>query len=60
MKKRKVLAVVLCLAMAVSLLAGCGSSKSSSKSSGKYSKTLTVWVPPLDSNTKKNWGDLLT
>lgn len=61
MKKRKVLAAALCLAMAVSLLAGCGSSKkSSSESSGKYSKTLTVWVPPLDSNTKKNWGDLLT
>lgn len=53
--KKKIVSVLLVAAMAVSMVAGCGS-KNDSKSG---EKTLEVWVPPLDDATEKNWGDLL-
>lgn len=53
--KKRIVSVLLVAAMAVSMIAGCGS-KSDSKSG---EKTLEVWVPPLDDATEKNWGDLL-
>ena len=58
--KRKIVSVLLVAAMAVSMVAGCGSKNDSKKSDSKSGeKTLEVWVPPLDDATEKNWGDLL-
>ena len=58
--KRKIVSVLLVAAMAVSMVAGCGSKSDSKKSDSKSGeKTLEVWVPPLDDATEKNWGDLL-
>lgn len=56
--KKKWLSVLLALAMVTGLAAGCGNN-GEKKSSKKEGKTLNVWLPPLDDNTKKNWGDLL-
>ena len=58
--KKKIVSVLLVAAMAVSMIAGCGSKNDSKKSDSKSGeKTLEVWVPPLDDATEKNWGDLL-
>lgn len=58
--KKKIISVLLVAAMAVSMIAGCGSKSDSKKSDSKSGeKTLEVWVPPLDDATEKNWGDLL-
>ena len=58
--KKKIVSVLLVVAMAVSMIAGCGSKSDSKKSDSKSGeKTLEVWVPPLDDATEKNWGDLL-
>ena len=58
--KKKIISVLLVAAMAVSIVAGCGSKNDSKKSDSKSGeKTLEVWVPPLDDATEKNWGDLL-
>ena len=58
--KKKIINVLLVAAMAVSMIAGCGSKSDSKKSDSKSGeKTLEVWVPPLDDATEKNWGDLL-
>lgn len=58
--KKKIVSVLLVAAMAVSMIAGCGSKGDSKKSDSKSGeKTLEVWVPPLDDATEKNWGDLL-
>lgn len=58
--KKKIINVLLVAAMAVSMVAGCGSKNDSKKSDSKSGeKTLEVWVPPLDDATEKNWGDLL-
>lgn len=58
--KKKIVSVLLVAAMAVSMVAGCGSKSDSKKSDSKSGeKTLEVWVPPLDDATEKNWGDLL-
>ena len=58
--KKKIVSVLLVAAMAVSMIAGCGSKSDSKKSDSKSGeKTLEVWVPPLDDATEKNWGDLL-
>lgn len=58
--KKKIISVLLVAAMAVSMVAGCGSKSDSKKSDSKSGeKTLEVWVPPLDDATEKNWGDLL-
>lgn len=58
--KKKIVSVLLVAAMAVSMIAGCGSKSDSKKSNSKSGeKTLEVWVPPLDDATEKNWGDLL-
>ena len=59
--KKRIVSVLLVAAMAVSMVAGCGSKSDSKKSDSKSGeKTLEVWVPPLDEDTEKNWGDLLT
>lgn len=58
--KKKIISVLLVAAMAVSMVAGCGSKNDSKKSDSKSGeKTLEVWVPPLDDATEKNWGELL-
>ena len=58
--KKKIISVLLVAAMAVSMVAGCGSKNDSKKSDSKSGeKTLKVWVPPLDDATEKNWGELL-
>lgn len=58
--EKKIVSVLLVAAMAVSMVAGCGSKSDSKKSDSKSGeKTLEVWVPPLDDATEKNWGDLL-
>ena len=58
--KKKIVSVLLVAAMAVSMVAGCGSKNDSKKSDSKSGeKTLEVWVPPLDDATEKNWGELL-
>ena len=58
--KKKIVSVLLVAAMAVSMIAGCGSKSDSKKSDSKSGeKTLEVWVPPLEDATEKNWGDLL-
>ena len=58
--KKKIVSVLLVVAMAVSMFTGCGSKSDSKKSDSKSGeKTLEVWVPPLDDATEKNWGDLL-
>ena len=58
--KKKIVSVLIVAAMAVSMVAGCGSKSDSKKSDSKSGeKTLEVWVPPLDDATEKNWGDLL-
>lgn len=58
--KKKIVSVLLVAAMAVSMIAGCGSKSDSKKSDSKSGeKTLEVWVPSLDDATEKNWGDLL-
>ena len=58
--KKRIVSVLLVAAMAVSMVAGCGSKSDSKKSDSKSGeKTLEVWVPPLDDATEKNWGDLL-
>ena len=58
--KKKIVSVLLVAAMAVYMIAGCGSKSDSKKSDSKSGeKTLEVWVPPLDDATEKNWGDLL-
>ena len=59
--KKKIVSVLLVVAMAVSMFTGCGSKSDSKKSDSKSGeKTLEVWVPPLDEDTVNNWGDLLT
>ena len=53
--KKKVLSALLCAAMAVSMLAGCGGSKSDSKEADKSatestkaaSDTFTFAIPPV-------------
>lgn len=58
--KKRIVSILLVAAMAVSMVAGCGSKSDSKKSDSKSGeKTLEVWVPPLDDATEKNWGDLL-
>ena len=54
--KRKSISVILCVAMVAGLAAGCGSSKDEKKD-GK--ETLSVWIPPLDDETEKNYVPLL-
>ena len=69
--KRRILSVLLSAAMVAAMLAGCGNNGASDSSdgsdstaaesdSGDYSKSLEVWVPPLDDDTQNNWGELLT
>ena len=55
--KKKIISVVLVAAMAVSMVAGCGSKNDSKKSDSKSGeKTLEVWVPPpADLFVKDKW-----
>ena len=55
--KKKLVCMMTALCMTAAVLAGCGSDK---KESASDEKTLKVWVAPLDDNTEKNWGGLLT
>ncbi|MEE3355984.1 MAG: sugar-binding protein, partial [Candidatus Weimeria sp.] len=54
MKAKKILSVMLASVMAVGMMAGCGSSKSSEEKTGGAAKaekkdvTLTVWGPQED------------
>lgn len=55
--KKKVVSLLLCFVLAAGLMAGC-QSKTEGKDSGKK-ETLSVWLPPLDDNTEKNYVPLL-
>ncbi len=58
--KKKLISALLCVAMAASLVVGCGS-KSSDNASGNDGEktTLTMWLPPLDEDTEGNFQNLL-
>lgn len=73
MNLKKVLTLLLATAMVTSLFAGCGSSsdeaapaeegttaaaEETSTESGEPTQ-LTIWTPPLDSDTEANWRPLL-
>lgn len=55
--RKRLMSLVLCVTMAVGTLAGCGSTKENTKEDG--TTTITMWMPPLDSDTKGNFGKLL-
>jgi len=61
--KKRLLSVLLCAAMVVGMVAGCGSKETKSeggKEEGSSEKTtLTLWMPPLDEDTEGNWKPLL-
>lgn len=61
--KKRLLSVLLCAAMVVGMLAGCGSKDSKSEGGknegGQEKTTLTLWMPPLDEDTEGNWKPLL-
>lgn len=57
--KKQWLAMGLCVTMIASLFTGCGTeSKETEKETGKTT-TLTMWMPPLDSDTQGNFARLL-
>ena len=55
--RKKLLSIALCFTMIAGALAGCGSSGSDTKDGDKT--TITMWMPPLDSDTEGNFGKLL-
>ena len=55
--RKKLMSIALCLTMVVGALAGCGNAGKDANENGKT--TLTMWMPPLDSDTKGNFGKLL-
>jgi len=57
--KKKWLSALLVTAMVTGLAAGCGNN-GEEEPSEEGGKTLEVWLAPLDDDTEKNWGDLLT
>ena len=70
--KKRILAALLATAMISTLCAGCGSKEEApaapekeeaeapaAEADGEYSKTLEVWLPPLDEDTVNNWGGIL-
>lgn len=62
--RKRLLSVLLSATVVATLCAGCGGNKAENKeegeSAGEYSKTLEVWVPPLDEDTVNNWGGLMS
>lgn len=59
--KKRILSMLLVVAMIATMLVGCGSSSSDdAESTSSEGTTLEVWLPPLDDDTATNWGDLLT
>lgn len=55
--KKRLLSVLLCAGLIASLVVGCGGGKDAGKDGGK--ETLSVWLPPLDDETEKNYVPLL-
>lgn len=53
--KKKLLSLFLCASVLSTLLVGCGGSDATKKDS----KTLTMWMPPLDEDTENNFKTLL-
>ena len=49
--RKKLMSIALCLTMVVGALAGCGNAGKDANEDGKT--TLTMWMPPLDSDTKE-------
>lgn len=60
--KKRLLSLLLCLAMVAGLAVGCGSSSDSEEAASTEGEatTLTMWVPPLDADTENNMKNLLT
>lgn len=55
--KKRLLSVLLCAGLIASLSVGCGGGKDAGKDGEK--ETLSVWLPPLDDETEKNYVPLL-
>lgn len=55
--KKRLLSVLLCAGLIASLAVGCGGGKDAGKDGEK--DTLSVWLPPLDDETEKNYVPLL-
>ena len=55
--KKRLLSVLLCAGLIASLVVGCGGGKDAGKDGEK--ETLSVWLPPLDDETEKNYVPLL-
>lgn len=55
--KKRLLSVLLCAGLIASLAVGCGDGKDAGKDGEK--ETLSVWLPPLDDETEKNYVPLL-
>ena len=55
--KKRLLSVLLCAGLIASLAVGCGGGKDAGKDGEK--ETVSVWLPPLDDETEKNYVPLL-
>lgn len=55
--KKRLLSVLLCAGLIASLAVGCGGGTDAGKDGEK--ETLSVWLPPLDDETEKNYVPLL-
>ena len=55
--KKKLISALLCAALVAGMAAGCGSGGDEEENGGK--ETLSVWIPPLDDETEKNYVPLL-
>lgn len=55
--RKKLISIALCCTMIVGALAGCGSSGKENREGD--TTTITMWMPPLDDNTKQSFGNLL-
>lgn len=55
--KKRLLSVLLCAGLIASLAVGCGGGKDAGKDGEK--ENLSVWLPPLDDETEKNYVPLL-
>lgn len=53
--KKKLISALLCVSLIAGMAAGCGGGDS--EENGK--ETLSVWIPPLDDETEKNYVPLL-
>lgn len=58
--KKQWIAIGLCVTMITSLFTGCGTESKEKEVVGETSQTtLTMWMPPLDSDTQGNFSRLL-